>query len=203
LEIYNEQIIDLLNKCNTNLQLREDTRKGVYVEGLTDEMVSSSEEAMDIVCKGSKSRHVGSTFYNEASSRSHSVFTMQIESRHVKNGVINTRLRQFNFIDLAGSERTKQSTGERLKEGCNINKSLMNLATVINALSEVSEGKSQHVNYRNSKLTFLLKDSLGGNSRTNLIANISPATSFYQETLSTLGFARRAKLIKRDKACIN
>jgi hypothetical protein len=79
----------------------------------------------------------------------------------------------------------------------------MNLASVINALSEVSEGKMQHVNYRNSKLTFLLKDSLGGNSKTNLIANISPATVFYQETLSTLGFARRAKLIKREKASIN
>jgi len=135
-------------------------------------MISKSEEAMDILCKGSKSRHVGSTFYNETSSRSHSVFTLQIESRYAKNGVVNT--------DLAGSERTKQSTGERLKEGCNINKSLMNLAAVINALSEVSEGKPQHVNYRNSKLTFLLKDSLGGNSKTNLIANISPAFSFFQ-----------------------
>ena len=79
----------------------------------------------------------------------------------------------------------------------------MNLAAVINSLSEVSEGKSQHVNYRNSKLTFLLKDSLGGNSRTNLIANISPGASFCHETLSTLGFARRAKLIKRQKALIN
>lgn len=185
------------------MQLREDTRKGVYVEGITEEIITKSEEAMEILYKGSKSRHVGSTFYNETSSRSHSVFTMQIESKYTKNGVSNTKSRQFNFIDLAGSERTKQSTGERLKEGCNINKSLMNLAAVINALSEVSEGKMQHVNYRNSKLTFLLKDSLGGNSKTNLIANISPATVFYQETLSTLGFARRAKLIKREKASIN
>lgn len=158
---------------------------------------------MDLLAKGAKSRHVGSTFYNETSSRSHSVLTMQIESRYTKNGVVNTKSRQFNFIDLAGSERTKQSTGDRLKEGCNINKSLMNLASVINALSEVSEGKSQHVNYRNSKLTFLLKDSLGGNSKTDLIANISPSALFYQETLSTLSFARRAKLIKRERASIN
>jgi hypothetical protein len=143
-------------------------------------MISKSDEAMEILYKGSKSRHVGSTFYNETSSRSHSVFTLQIESRYAKNGVVNTKSRQFNFIDLAGSERTKQSTGERLKEGCNINKSLMNLAAVINALSEVSEGKPQHVNYRNSKLTFLLKDSLGGNSKTNLIANISPAFLYVQ-----------------------
>lgn len=89
-------------------------------------------------------------------------------------------MRQFNLIDLAGSERTKLSTGERLKEGCNINKSLMNLSAVINALSEVSSGRMQHINYRSSKLTFLLKDSLEGNSRTNLIANIHPAANFYQ-----------------------
>ena len=103
LEIYNEQIIDLLNKTNTNLQLREDTRKGVYVEGITEEVVGKSEEIMDLLHKGSKSRHVGSTFYNETSSRSHSVFTMQIESKYTKNGVVNTKIRQFNFIDLAGS----------------------------------------------------------------------------------------------------
>ena len=155
---------------------------------------------MEILKKGAKSRHVGSTFYNEASSRSHSVFSLQIESKSTQNGVVMTRTRQFHFIDLAGSERTKLSTGERLKEGCNINKSLMNLAAVISSLSEVSEGKAQHVNYRNSKLTFLLKDALGGNSRTNLIANISPVMYSYQETLSTLGFAKRAKLIKRQRA---
>jgi hypothetical protein len=135
LEIYNEQIIDLLNKNNNNLQLREDTRKGVYVEGITEETVGRSDEIMELLNKGSKSRHVGSTFYNETSSRSHSVFQMHIESKYTKSGVVNTKSRQFNFIDLAGSERTKMSTGDRLKEGCNINKSLMNLASVINALS--------------------------------------------------------------------
>lgn len=85
------------------------------MEGITEEVISRSEEIMDLLQKGSKSRHVGSTFYNETSSRSHSVFTMQIESKYSKNGVINTKSRQFNFIDLAGSERTKMSTGERLK----------------------------------------------------------------------------------------
>jgi len=97
------------------LQLREDTRKGVYVEGITELVVGRSDEIMELLHKGSKSRHVGSTFYNETSSRSHSVFTMNIESKYTKNGVMNTKSRSFNFIDLAGSERTKMSTGERLK----------------------------------------------------------------------------------------
>lgn len=175
----------------------------MYVEGISEEGISTSYEALEILAKGSKSRHVGSTYYNESSSRSHSVFTMQIESKEARNGVVNTKNRHFHFIDLAGSERTKQIFGERLKEGCSINKALLNLGTVINSLSEMSEGKPKHVNYRDSKLTFLLKDSLGGNSKTHLIANISPSNIFYGESLSTLGFARRVKLIKREKASIN
>jgi hypothetical protein len=192
-----------LNKTNSNLQLREDLKKGVYVEGLSEETVSRSEEALEILRRGSKGRHVGSTCYNETSSRSHSVFSMLIESKAVKNGIVNVKTRRFHFIDLAGSERTKQSNGERLKEGCSINKSLHVLGMVINSLVESTEGKTRHVNYRDSKLTFLLKDALGGNSKTHLIANISPILISCQETLSTLTFARRVKLIKLNKVSIN
>ena len=117
---------------------------------------------------------------------------------------MNVKTSRFNLVDLAGSERQKQTVtqGERLKEGCNINRSLLILGNVINALVDVSEGKARHIHYRDSKLTFLLRDSLGGNSRTSIIANVSPATASFGETLSTLKFAQRAKLIK-NKASIN
>ena len=118
--------------------------------------------------------------------------------------MVNARTSRFSFVDLAGSERQKQTsaTGERLKEGCNINKSLSVLGNVINALVDVAEGKTRHIHYRDSKLTFILRDSLGGNSKTALIANVSPDYSSFGETLSTLKFAQRAKLI-RNKASIN
>ena len=106
------------------------------------------------------------------------------------------------MIDLAGSERSKANIGERLKEGCNINKSLHILGNVINSLVEKGGGKNRHIHYRDSKLTFFLKDSLGGNSKTRVIANISPAYSSFHETLSTLKFAKRVKLIKK-KVVIN
>ena len=117
---------------------------------------------------------------------------------------MNTKTSRFSFVDLAGSERQKQTitTGERLKEGCSINRSLSILGNVINALVEVAEGKTRHIHYRDSKLTFLLRDSLGGNSKTSIIANVSPASSAFGETLSTLKFAQRAKLIKNN-ALIN
>lgn len=115
MEIYNEQIIDLLGSPNSVLNIREDLRKGVYIEGVSEETITQSEEAMEILRKGSKGRHVGSTYYNETSSRSHSVFTMQIESQQLCNGIKSTKSRHFHFIDLAGSERTKKSAGERLK----------------------------------------------------------------------------------------
>jgi hypothetical protein len=128
---------------------------------------------------------------------------MQIESQKLSNGIKSTKSRHFHFIDLAGSERTKKSMGDRLKEGCSINKSLHVLSMVISSLAEVSEGKARHVNYRDSKLTFLLKDSLGGNSKTHLIANISPSLISSLETKSTLMFARKVKLIKVNKVSIN
>jgi hypothetical protein len=146
---------------------------------------------------------VGSTAYNQESSRSHSVFTLTIESKSSTNGIVHIKSSRFNFVDLAGSERTKNANtvGERLKEGCNINKSLSVLGNCINKLSEAGD-KSKYIHYRDSKLTFLLKDSLGGNSKTRLIASVSPCSGSYSETLSTLNFAKRVKLIK-NKASIN
>jgi len=198
LEIYNEQIIDLLNPSTKGLQVREDLKKGVYVEGQTEFACSNAAEAMEVVRVGNRARHIGATNMNIESSRSHSVFTFAIESRITKEGVTNVRTSRFSFVDLAGSERQKLvgTNGDRLKEGCLINKSLMVLANVINSLVDISDGKSRFVHYRDSKLTFLLKDSLGGNAKTSIIANISPASCSLTETLSTLKFAQRAKLIK-------
>jgi kinesin family member 15 len=141
---------------------------------------------------------------NERSSRSHSVLTTYIESKTQRDGLWNIRTSRFHIIDLAGSERSKAANtqGERLKEAGMINKSLSTLGNVINSLVEVSEGRARHIHYRDSKLTFLLRDSLGGNSKTLIIANVSPSSHSFGETLSTLKFAQRAKLIK-NKAIIN
>lgn len=203
-EIYNEQIMDLLNPTAGNLQVREDLKAGVYIEGITEEITNNSEDAIEVLQKGARNRHVGATNMNQESSRSHSVFSMTIESKQIQEGITNLKTSKFNFVDLAGSERQKQTaaTGTRLKEATNINKSLTVLGSVINALVDVAMGKSQHVRYRDSKLTFLLKDSLGGNSMTSMIANISPSSSAFGESLSTLKFAQRAKMIK-NKASIN
>jgi len=204
LEIYNEQIMDLLEPVSASLQVREDLKKGVYVEGLKEEIVENSEETIELLRKGAINRHVGSTNMNLESSRSHSLFTMSIERKVVTNGTIHVRTSKFHFVDLAGSERQQKTAavGERLKEAGNINKSLSVLGQVINSLVEIAEGKQRHIRYRDSKLTFILKDSLGGNSKTSLIANISPASSSFSETLSTLKFAATAKRIK-NKASIN
>ena len=204
LEIYQEQINDLLDPSPQNLQLREDMKRGVYVEGLIEEVVSDIWETRNLLRIGNENRHVGSTSMNKESSRSHSVFTLIVESKEVRNGVNKFITSRFHLIDLAGSERQKATdcAGERLKEAGMINKSLSALGNVINSLVDISEGKSRHIHYRDSKLTFLLKDSLGGNSKTYVIANISPAFSATSETLSTLKFAQRAKQIK-NSAYIN
>jgi hypothetical protein len=143
--------------------------------------------------RGTKNRHTGSTTMNKESSRSHSVLTTIIETKSMKDGggVWNIKTSRFHIIDLAGSERQKYTNaiGERLKEAGMINKSLSALGNVINSLVDISEGKNRHVHYRDSKLTFLLRDSLGGNSKTLIIANISPSVSCYGETVSTLKFA--------------
>ena len=204
LEIYQEQVHDLLDPNPQNLLLREDMKKGAYVDGLIEEQVKNLMETYNLLKIGSRNRHVSSTSMNKESSRSHSVFTLNVESKTNFDGLVNFKSSKFNLIDLAGSERQKSTAcvGERLKEAGMINKSLSALGNVINSLVELSEGKPRHVPYRDSKLTFLLKDSLGGNSKTFIIANISPSVSSFAETLSTLKFAQRAKLIK-NSAVIN
>lgn len=198
LEIYNEQILDLLNPSSVNLQIREDTKKGIHVEDLTEVEVTSARDVMQQLLQGAANRKVAATNMNRASSRSHSVFTCVIESKWESQGVTHHRFARFNLVDLAGSERQKSSgaEGERLKEATNINKSLSTLGLVIMNLVSISNGKSHHVPYRDSKLTFLLQDSLGGNAKTCIIANISPSSCCSLETLSTLKFAQRAKFIK-------
>ncbi|KAK4777741.1 hypothetical protein SAY87_017928 [Trapa incisa] len=204
LEIYNEQILDLLDPSSSNLQIREDNRKGVYVENLKEVEVTNAREVLLQLIQGAANRKVAATNMNLASSRSHSVFTCAIESKWDVQGVTHHRFARLNLVDLAGSERQKSSgaEGERLKEATNINKSLSTLGLVIMNLVSISNGKSLHVPYRDSKLTFLLQDSLGGNSKTIIIANISPSNCCSLETLSTLKFAQRAKFIKNN-AIIN
>ncbi|KAH9699329.1 kinesin-like protein KIN-12E [Citrus sinensis] len=200
LEIYNEQILDLLDPSSSNLQIREDNKKGVYVENLKEIEVTSARDVIQQLIQGAANRKVAATNMNRASSRSHSVFTCIIESKWESQGVTHHRFARLNLVDLAGSERQKSSgaEGERLKEATNINKSLSTLGLVIMNLVSISNGKSLHVPYRDSKLTFLLQDSLGGNSKTIIIANISPSSCCSLETLSTLKFAQRAKFIKNN-----
>ncbi|KAK7261134.1 hypothetical protein RIF29_27438 [Crotalaria pallida] len=200
LEIYNEQILDLLDPTSNNLQIREDNKKGVYVENLKEVEVTNARDVIQQLTEGAANRKVAATNMNHASSRSHSVFTCIIESQWESQGVTHFRFARLNLVDLAGSERQKSSgaEGERLKEATNINKSLSTLGLVIMNLVSISNGKSLHVPYRDSKLTFLLQDSLGGNSKTIIIANISPSICCSLETLSTLKFAQRAKFIKNN-----
>ncbi|KAJ9698949.1 hypothetical protein PVL29_007831 [Vitis rotundifolia] len=201
LEIYNEQILDLLEPSSANLQIREDIKKGVHVENLTELEVTSARDVIQQLVQGAANRKVAATNMNRASSRSHSVFTCIIESKWESQGVAHHRFARLNLVDLAGSERQKSSgaEGERLKEATNINKSLSTLGLVIMNLVNMSNGKSLHVPYRDSKLTFLLQDSLGGNAKTIIIANVSPSNCCSLETLSTLKFAQRAKFIKNNK----
>ncbi|KAF3781795.1 Phragmoplast orienting kinesin 2 [Nymphaea thermarum] len=200
LEIYNEQITDLLDPSSTNLMLREDTKKGVYVENLTEYEVNSVTDVLKLLIQGSSNRKVAATNMNRESSRSHSVFTCVIESCWEKNSTTNFRYGRLNLVDLAGSERQKSSgaEGDRLKEAANINKSLSTLGHVIMVLVDVAHGKQRHIPYRDSRLTFLLQDSLGGNSKTMIIANVTPSLGCSSETLSTLKFAQRAKLIQNN-----
>ncbi|XVE84631.1 hypothetical protein DITRI_Ditri17bG0028200 [Diplodiscus trichospermus] len=207
LEIYNEQITDLLDPNQRNLQIREDVKSGVYVENLTEEYVSSMKDVTQLLLKGLSNRRTGATSINAESSRSHSVFTCVVESRckSVADGVSSFKTSRINLVDLAGSERQKLTgaAGERLKEAGNINRSLSQLGNLINILAEVSQtGKQRHIPYRDSKLTFLLQESLGGNAKLAMVCAISPAPSCKSETFSTLRFAQRAKAIK-NKAVVN
>ncbi|KAL5054076.1 hypothetical protein RYX36_034758 [Vicia faba] len=201
LEIYNEQITDLLDPSSTNLLLREDVKKGgVYVENLSEFEAQSVSDIIRLLIQGMANRKVAATNMNRESSRSHCVFTCVIESTWEKDSTTNYRFARLNLVDLAGSERQKTSgaEGERLKEAASINKSLSTLGHVIMILVDVANGKQRHIPYRDSRLTFLLQDSLGGNSKTMIIANVSPSICCAAETLNTLKFAQRAKLIQNN-----
>ncbi|KAJ1658828.1 Kinesin-like protein kif15 [Dispira simplex] len=204
LEIYNENIYDLLDPNTSMRGIREDINRGVFVDGLAEETIADPTDAYRLFERGALNRHVSSTAMNRESSRSHSVLTLIIQSKTTEGDIVDVRESRFNLVDLAGSERQKTAgtTGQRLKEAANINKSLSALGSVINALVDVANGKARHVHYRDSKLTFLLRDSLGGNSVTCIIANVSPATINAAESLGTLKFAQRAKMIK-NKAVVN
>ena len=210
-EIYNETIFDLLDSfAQQKLQIRED--KGLtFLENCVERHVKNKKEVLELIRKGHENRHIASTNMNMESSRSHAVFTAFIKTNTVqKNGKKAVRTSRFHIVDLAGSERIKDThaDGQRLKELCKINTSLSNLGKVIYELSENSKRSKTNkvmpsfVNFRESKLTHLLKDSLGGNAKTVMICTLNPHMSAIKETISTLKFAQRAKMI-RNKAVVN
>ncbi|XP_051132720.1 kinesin-like protein KIN-7D, mitochondrial [Andrographis paniculata] len=193
LEIYNEVINDLLDPTGQNLRVREDAQ-GTYVEGIKEEVVLSPGHALSFIAAGEEHRHVGSNNFNLFSSRSHTIFTLMIESSAHGDDYDGVIFSQLNLIDLAGSESSKtETTGLRRKEGSYINKSLLTLGTVIGKLSE---GKASHVPYRDSKLTRLLQSSLSGRGHVSLICTVTPASSNTEETHNTLKFASRAKRVE-------
>ncbi|XP_052767507.1 kinesin-like protein KIF16B isoform X2 [Mya arenaria] len=207
LEIYNEKVRDLL-KGNLsdhvvhNLRVREHPKDGPYVQGLSKYIVNSYTEIEGLMQKGNSVRTTASTNMNDVSSRSHAIFTIIFTQATIKSGIPSEKTSKVHLVDLAGSERATATgaTGVRLREGGSINKSLVSLGTVIKQLAEASEkgqraGKGTFIPYRDSVLTWLLKDSLGGNSRTIMITTISPAEVNYAETLSALRYANRAKNI--------
>ncbi|XP_025757312.1 kinesin-like protein KIF1B isoform X3 [Oreochromis niloticus] len=203
MEIYCERVRDLLNPKNKgNLRVREHPLLGPYVEDLSKLAVTSYTDIADLMDAGNKARTVAATNMNETSSRSHAVFTIVFTQRkHDSETDLSTeKVSKISLVDLAGSERADSTgaKGTRLKEGANINKSLTTLGKVISALAEVSKKKkkSDFIPYRDSVLTWLLRENLGGNSRTAMVAALSPADINYDETLSTLRYADRAKNIK-------
>eukprot|EP00795_Rhopilema_esculentum_P000249 gene249-9894_t len=203
LEIYNENVRDLLGKDQkAKLEVKERPDIGVYVKDLSSYVVNNADDMDRTMTTGNKNRSVGATNMNATSSRSHAIFTITIErSEKGIDGQQHVRMGKLHMVDLAGSERQAKTgaAGDRLKEANNINLSLSTLGNVISALVD---GKSTHIPYRNSKLTRLLQDSLGGNSKTVMIANLGPAHYNIDETVSTLRYANRAKNIK-NKAKIN
>lgn len=198
LEIYNEEVRDLLAKdkdAKKKLDLKEHPERGVYVSGLSHHQVHNRRDLERVMSIGSKNRSMGATLMNVDSSRSHCIFSVDIEMMVTEDGDEMVRSGRLNLVDLAGSERQSKTgaTGQRLKEATKINLSLSALGNVISALVD---GKSTHIPYRDSKLTRLLQSSLGGNTKTLMIACISPADDSYDETLSTLRYANRAKNIQ-------
>ncbi|KAJ7774848.1 kinesin heavy chain [Mycena metata] len=195
MEIYLERIRDLLAPQNDNLQVHEDKAKGVYVKNLSDYYVSSAREVYEIMRTGGNARMVSSTNMNAESSRSHSIFLISINQRNTETGAQKTG--NLYLVDLAGSEKVGKTgaSGQTLEEAKKINKSLSALGMVINALTD---SKVKYIPYRDSKLTRILQESLGGNSRTTLIINCSPSSYNENETISTLRFGIRAKSIKNS-----
>jgi kinesin family protein 5 len=193
-EIYNERIRDLLNLEKDNLLIREDRVRGVFIADVTEVYVDSEKMIFESLDRGGKNRAVGATNMNEHSSRSHMVFILSVEQKNAHTRTV--KVGTLNLVDLAGSEKVAKtgSSGTRLDEAKNINKSLSALGNVINALTERKRG--DHVPYRDSKLTRVLQEALGGNSKTCLLLSCSPSSFNSAETLSTLRFGARAKLIK-------
>ena len=212
IEIYQEHLIDLLSNSNNEfekdddrLKIREDPKKGMYIDNLTELEIVSAKKAKEALISGFKNRHVASTSMNRESSRSHLIYTLFLNSSfEMDNGLVITRTSRLHLVDLAGSERQKYTNarGERIKEAGNINKSLSILGNVINAVIEFNEGKTKFVPFRDSKLTYYLKDSIGGNSKTVIIGNISQSYIQINETQSTLNFIQRAKMIKNKAKII-
>jgi hypothetical protein len=219
-QIHNEVVSDLIKPERTHLSIRED-EKGVYVEGLSEWIVRSEDEILSLMAAGARARSTGATLMNDQSSRSHAVFTLVVEQsqtlqqtdgeQRCERGPVDEQEQgrhrvlaaKLNLVDLAGSERVRESgaTGSRLKETQHINLSLSALGNVIAALTS-GDGVRSHVPYRDAKLTRLLADSLGGNCKTTVIANLSPAPGSFNESLSTLKFTQRAKRIK-NRARVN
>ncbi|XP_010162621.1 kinesin-like protein KIF13B, partial [Antrostomus carolinensis] len=203
MEIYNEKVRDLLDPKGSRqtLKVREHSVYGPYVDGLSKLAVASYKDIESLMSEGNKSRTVAATNMNEESSRSHAVFKIILTHTlyDVQSGTSGEKVGKLSLVDLAGSERATKTgaAGDRLKEGSNINKSLTTLGLVISALADQAAGKNKNkfVPYRDSVLTWLLKDSLGGNSKTAMVATVSPAADNYDETLSTLRYADRAKNI--------
>lgn len=222
MELYNEELIDLFDSNNRgsgkHIKIHEDANGGIYTVGVTMKPVTSAKETLNSLQQGALSRTTASTNMNAQSSRSHAIFTLHITQQRVvklsddevaTNGVQGQSFEyemltaKFNFVDLAGSERLKRTgaTGDRAKEGISINCGLLALGNVISALGDKAK-RGSHVPYRDSKLTRLLQDSLGGNSRTLMIACVSPSDRDFMETLNTLKYANRARNIK-NKVIVN
>ena len=193
LEIYKEQILDLLNPDADHLQIKENVNRGIYVQDLTECCVISEEELLKIVSIGESVRTVAATNMNMCSSRSHQIVMVEVAEK-MEN--LSEKKGKLNLVDLAGSEKITRAgvTGKNLEEAKKINLSLSCLGNVINALVK----KYDHIPYRDSKLTRLLQESLGGNYKTTLIVAASPHPSNFDDTLNTLKFAKRAKSIKNN-----
>eukprot|EP01052_Picozoa_sp_SAG31_P003842 SAG31_NODE_152_length_22216_cov_16.550029_3_plen_398_part_00 len=216
LEIYNERVKDLFNMSNSpaeGLKVREHPKRGPYVDGLSSLLVGSQQAIDALMEEGTKARTIAATKMNNTSSRAHTIFQIIFTQTRVdrRAGKATDRVSRINLVDLAGSERANSTgnTGDRLKEGININRSLSALGNCINALADratakidgaarggTKKGPEKHIPYRDSVLTWLLKDSLGGNARTVMVAALSPADINFSETLSTLRYASRAKSIQ-------